>query len=60
MIKTNSNRIKNKQCKPGKYWCRGCDANIVGDYKKCSNCGHRNGTKRFKKSDTIKFDQKDR
>ena len=24
----------------GHHWCMGCDANVVGQYDKCTVCGH--------------------
>lgn len=44
-----SNREKVKRPKKVKFWCGYCDAQLVGEYEKCPNCGHRNGIKRLKK-----------
>ena len=47
--KWKTNRQKKRLFKAGLYWCSGCDCNLVGDWKKCEVCGHRNGVKRNKK-----------
>lgn len=44
-----NNREKKRLFKSGLYWCGGCDANLVGDWKKCEVCNRRNGIKRNKK-----------
>lgn len=44
-----NNRERKKQPKQGKYWCSKCDCQLVYDWKRCSNCGHRNGVRRNKK-----------
>lgn len=44
-----TNREIAKKPKAGKFWCWRCDAQLVGEWKKCSNCGFRNGIKRDKK-----------
>mgnify|MGYP005873843003 CR=1 FL=1 len=41
-----SNREKTQIAKKGKFWCRRCDAQIVGEWGKCPNCGYKD--KRFK------------
>jgi hypothetical protein len=46
--KYETNRDVAKRPKQGKYWCNGCDANLVNDWKKWV-CRHRNGIKRNKK-----------
>ena len=42
------NRIKTLAPKRGRFWCV-CDRSLVSEYQKCSICGTRNGTRRFKK-----------
>jgi len=44
-----TNREKVLKPKKGKYWCAGCDAQLVHDWKKCPKCGVRNGIRRNKK-----------
>ena len=41
--KWETNRIKRRTPdKKRKFWCGGCDANLVGRDKKCGVCGKRN------------------
>jgi len=44
-----TNRDKSKLPKKSKFWCIYCDAQLVGEWGKCPNCGKRNGRKRRKK-----------
>jgi len=44
-----SNREVTMTPRPHKYWCMSCDCQLVGDYKKCPNCGFRNNRRRSKK-----------
>lgn len=44
-----SNRDKTLLPRKTKFWCSGCDGNLVPPWHKCEVCGHRNGRKRFKK-----------
>ena len=44
-----SNREKKLQPKLGKFWCWGCDAQIVREWEKCPNCGLKNTMGRFKR-----------
>lgn len=47
------NRIRRKQgavCS-GKFWCNGCDANLVHANEKCPRCGHRPEAGQVKKRD---------
>lgn len=43
-----TNREKRRKSKRGIFWCGGCDMQLVGEWKKCPNCGTRNGIKRGK------------
>ncbi len=43
------NRDRKRRFKKGKFWCGGCDMDLVGEWRKCSTCGRRNGRKRNKK-----------
>ncbi len=47
---TPTNREKRLQPKKGKFWCGNCDAQIVSEWRKCPNCGKRNGVRRSKKT----------
>ena len=42
-------REKKKRSHKTKFWCESCDHYLVGEWKKCPVCGHRNGSNRFKK-----------
>ena len=45
-----SNREKRLAPKhDGRSWCDNCDRNLVANWEKCSECGHRQGTKTLKK-----------
>jgi len=44
-----SNREKSRKPRKNKFWCFGCDAQLVGNFRKCPVCGYRNGKKRDKK-----------
>ena len=44
-----SNREQKLEPKKGKFWCWGCDAQIVNEWKKCPNCGTRNNIRRNKR-----------
>lgn len=44
-----TNRQRKLQPKQGKFWCWGCDAQLVHDWKKCPVCGTRNGKRRNKR-----------
>ena len=44
-----TNRDKKLEPKHSKFWCYKCDACLVNRYKKCTNCGHRNGKRINKK-----------
>lgn len=43
------NREKSRAPKRGRFWCRGCDRQLVGEWEKCPVCGTRNNRKRLKK-----------
>lgn len=46
------NRIKShSMSNKDKFWCGGCDANLVGSQGKCSNCGTLNSINKIKKFD---------
>lgn len=45
----NSQRYAKIQPKPGVFWCRKCDAQLVVERKKCKKCGHKNGKRNNKK-----------
>ena len=47
-IKTNRQKSIYKTTK-GKFWCPRCDANLIGQIGKCSNCGYRDKNKKKEK-----------
>ena len=45
-----SNREKRMEPKrDGHYWCDKCDRNLLANWEKCSECGHRQGVHTLKK-----------
>jgi len=48
----HKNRIESQQPRGRSGWCRGCDAYMLPDGKKCPVCGYRE-TKRAKKLSPI-------
>lgn len=48
----DTNRDMAREAKLGKYWCYGCDANLIGDGEKCIRCGWKpiKRKRRYKKS----------
>lgn len=45
-----SNREKSRTAKRTKFWCAGCDAQLVSTRGKCPRCGHRENRKKIFKS----------
>lgn len=37
-----TNREKKQRCSKNAFWCMTCDANMVGEFGKCSVCGRHN------------------
>lgn len=44
-----SNRQKSRIAKKKKFWCSKCDANLIGQHGKCSNCGYLENKKKNEK-----------
>ena len=40
-----TNRERKLQPKQGKFWCWGCDCDLVHQWKKCRTCGTRNSNR---------------
>lgn len=51
------NRMIKKNPKRGWFWCGGCDANLVEEGRKCTECGWKPARRTGRKSDN--FDLKD-
>ena len=45
---TPTNREKSKKAKRGMHWCMNCDAQLVGQYGRCPNCGAYANRKKLK------------
>ena len=43
------NRIRRQQPSKARWWCRSCDARLVGDAGRCPNCSAKAATRRLKK-----------
>lgn len=49
MIVSKYNRNKSKEPHLSKYWCYGCDRNIISDMGKCEVCGSKPNKNKNKK-----------
>lgn len=49
-----TNRIKSMIAKRGYHWCDICDANLVGQFGRCSVCGRK--SQRKIRSDKINYE----
>lgn len=43
-----TNRQKSKRATKQKFWCHFCDADLVGEFGKCGNCGRKHYAKKNK------------
>lgn len=44
-----SNRDMKRKPKKGKFWCPGCDLNLISENRKCKICGIKEMRKRDRK-----------